>query len=263
MKKKYPWRLALVLILISASAVVYTIHYLIFRDVHHIFIYLIGDIAFLFLDVLLVIIVIERLLTRQEKKAAVRKLHMLVGAFYSEVGMDLFRKFAPFLENASDLDGRLAINPSWTDREFKKAAEESHGFPYTIKIEEAQIGTLKELRDFLLEKRPFLVRLLENPNLLEHERFTDILLAVFHLAEELGFREREMRDLPKSDRAHLAGDMKRAYSRMTGEWVAYTGYLKNNYPFLFSLAARINPFNAQPSAVVRESVTSGRSEEAP
>ena len=252
MNKKYPWRLALVLILISASAIVYTIHYFIFRDVHHIFIYLIGDVAFLFLDVLFVIIIIERLLARQEKRTAVRKLHMLVGAFYSEVGMDLFRKFAPFLENASELERRLAISPAWTDKEFKRAAEESRGFPYKMKIMEVQIGDLKELRDFLLEKRSFLVRLLENPNLLEHERFTDILLAVFHLAEELGFREKELRDLPKSDHAHLAGDMRRVYSQMTGEWVAYTGYLKNNYPFLFSLASRINPFNLQPSAIVLE-----------
>jgi hypothetical protein len=33
---------------------------------------------------------------------------------------------------------------------------------------------------FLLEERDFLLRLLENPTLLEHESFTDLLRAVFH-----------------------------------------------------------------------------------
>ena len=249
MKKNFPWRLALALILVGASAGVYFIHYLIFHDVHHIFLYMIGDFAFLFLDVLIVILVIERLLSRQEKKSAMRKLHMLVGTFYSEVGMELFRKFGPFLENRSELEGRLTISPAWTEKEFRKAAEECHAFPYRTRVEEGQAGELRDLRDFLLAKRPFLVRLLENPILLEHERFTDILLAVFHLAEELGFR-RELKNLPKSDLSHLAGDIKRAYSRMTGEWVRYTGYLKGTYPFLFSLAARINPFGLRPSPIV-------------
>jgi hypothetical protein len=40
----------------------------------------------------------------------------------------------------------------------------------------------------LLSKRDFLVALMENPNLLEHESFTDLLWAVFHLVEELAVR---------------------------------------------------------------------------
>ncbi len=252
MKKNSAWKLALILILVTASAGVYAIHFLIFHDVHHIFLYLIGDIGFLFLDVLLVVLVIERLLSRQEKKSAMKKINMLVGTFYSEVGIELFRRFAPFLENASDLERRLEISPAWADKDFRKAAEEARGFPYRMKIEESRVDHLNGLRDFLVEKRPFLVRLLENPILLEHEQFTDILLAVFHLTEELGARKMDLRELPKSDRGHLAGDMKRAYSRMTGEWVEYTGYLKTTYPYLFSLAARINPFQLQPSPIVLE-----------
>ena len=33
------------------------------------------------------------------------------------------------------------------------------------------------------------MRLLENPVLLEHQAFTDLLRAVFHLAEELAYRK--------------------------------------------------------------------------
>ncbi|GEM_PF-6299397 len=42
-----------------------------------------------------------------------------------------------------------------------------------------------EVRDLLISKTAFLLRLMENPNLLEHEQFTPLLMATFHLTEEL------------------------------------------------------------------------------
>ena len=59
-------QLGIGLILLSLSS--YIIHYLIFRDPHHIFIYLLGDIAFAFFEVLLVTLIIHRLLEEREKK---------------------------------------------------------------------------------------------------------------------------------------------------------------------------------------------------
>jgi hypothetical protein len=35
------------------------------------------------------------------------------------------------------------------------------------------------------------------------------------------------------------------------EWVSYMRYLKEHYPYLFSLAMRTNPFDAEASPVVR------------
>jgi len=54
--------------LIILSAIFYLIHYAIFRDAHHIFFYLIGDIAFV-LEVLLVTLIIHQLLSKKEKHA--------------------------------------------------------------------------------------------------------------------------------------------------------------------------------------------------
>ena len=108
---------------------------------------------------------------------------------------------------------------------------------------------LQDLRDFLNEKHAFLVRLLENPILLENERFTDLLWAVFHLSEELDFRE-SLQILPDTDIAHLKTDLKRAYSLIVSQWLSYTEHLKGKYPFLFSLAIRINPLNPNASPIV-------------
>ena len=247
MKKHINWMLSISLILIIASALTYTIHYFIFRDLHHIFIYMIGDFGFLFLDVLLVILLIERLLSRREKRSIMNKLNMVIGTFLSEVGLELLRKFSNFVINSQNLERQLEFSPDWEKKDFKKAMVTVQNFPYEIKIDKS---SLLEIREFLLSKRLFLMRLLENPNLLEHERFTDLLWAVFHLTEELVFRGELLEDLPDTDYEHLNIDLRRAYSKLTIEWLSYTAHLKENYPFLYSLAARVNPMNPKASPVV-------------
>jgi hypothetical protein len=92
--------------------------------------------------------------------------------------------------------------------------------------------------------------LLENPVLLEHESFTDLLQAVFHMTEELAGRE-NMKQLPEADYEHLAGDMKRVYALLAHQWLDYMRHLKDNYPYLFSLAMRTNPFDQDASPIVR------------
>jgi len=247
MKKHLNWMLSISLLLVVASALTYTIHYFVFRDVHHIFIYMIGDIGFLFLDVLLVIFLIERLLSRREKRSIMNKLNMVIGTFLSEVGLELLRKFSNFVVNSQNLERQLEMNTDWEKKDFKKAMAAVQKFPYEIKIDKT---SLSEIREFLISKRSFLMRLLENPNLLEHERFTDLLWAVFHLTEELVFRGDLLEDLPDTDYEHLNIDLQRAYSQLTIEWISYTAHLKDSYPFLYSLAARVNPMNPQASPVV-------------
>ena len=85
--------------------------------------------------------------------------------------------------------------------------------------------------------------------MLEHDTFTDLLWAVTHLTEELACRE-NCGDLPETDLQHLTGDMKRAYILLVHEWLDYMQHLKQNYPYLFSLAVRMNPFDPAASPIV-------------
>jgi hypothetical protein len=240
------WRLLLALFLIILSVFVYSIHYAIFRDPHHIFIYMIGDMAFLPLEVLLVVLIIEHLLKEREKRALLHKLNMIVGTFFSEVGTRLLRDFAGFSNNATKISEHLIVTNEWSEKHFRTAMDFVNGVDPVI---DAQKGNLKNLRDFLFEKRFFMLSLLENPNLLEHDSFTDLLLAIFHLSEELTARD-TLEGLPQSDYEHLAGDIKRAYTLLIREWLAYMIHLKDNYPYLFSLVIRTNPLDADASPVV-------------
>ena len=100
------------------------------------------------------------------------------------------------------------------------------------------------------EKRNMLVTLLANPNLLEHERFTDLLWAIFHLMEELDARP-ALTGLPQTDLDHIAGDIQRVYSRLTVEWLLYCRHLQKAYPYIFSIIARTHPLQENPSAIVK------------
>jgi hypothetical protein len=236
----------LAVIFVVISGLTYLLHYYIFQDVHHIFIYMVGDLAFLPLEVFLVVIVIERILARREKTAMLQKLNMVVGAFFSEVGTRLLQRLLSSFDKHKEIQQQFAINQDWTHTDFKKAmafATALEDKPNCLNID------LEELRTFLIQKRPFLLALLENPNLLEHERFTDLLWATFHLAEELEARP-SMENLPETDLDHIAGDIKRLYGHLAAEWLAYAEHLKSKYPFIFSLVARTHPFQEHPSPVV-------------
>jgi hypothetical protein len=85
----------------------------------------------------------------------------------------------------------------------------------------------------------------------EHESFTDLILAINHLTEELKARK-DLTSLPRPDQHHLSADIQRVYSRIIPEWVKYMAYLKIHYPYFFSLAMRTNPFDPKVSVVIQE-----------
>lgn len=83
MLRRFSFIFYLAIAFLALSAITYLIHYLIFRDVHYILIYMVGDLAFLPLEVLLVVLIIERVLARRERQIRLQKLNMVVGAFFS------------------------------------------------------------------------------------------------------------------------------------------------------------------------------------
>lgn len=244
--KRFRWQILLGLSLIILSAIFYLIHYAIFRDVHHIFIYLIGDIAFVFIEVMLVTLIIHQLLDKREKRMKLNKLNMVIGAFFSEVGADLMKSFIEFDDHIDEIRKNLMVANHWSGHQFSEVNKSLVNYDFKIA---SQKGDLEELKNFLAGKRDFLLRLLENPNLLEHEAFTNLLWAVFHLSEELENRA-DVKKLIDTDHAHISGDMKRAYILLVSQWLNYMKHLKSDYPYLFSLAARMNPFDPNASPIV-------------
>ncbi|MGC9325577.1 MAG: hypothetical protein ACP5G0_12615 [Desulfomonilia bacterium] len=236
------------IVLIILSALTYYIHFLIFRDPHHIFIYMVGDIAFVFIEVLLVSLIIHSLLEEREKQNRLEKLNMVIGIFFSEMGTELLSYFSDIDPNLETLRHDLVVTNTWSDMEFRDVTKRLTSYTYKVEPERLDLVTLK---DFLVGKRDFLLMLLENPNLIEHESFTNLLWAIFHATEELKFRK-DFSSLPHEDIAHITGDINRAYGQIVREWIAYMKHLKGNFPYLFSLAIRTNPFDQNASVIVKQ-----------
>lgn len=240
------WEVKLGIGLTVLSAIVYSFHYAVFHDAHHIFIYLVGDIAFVPIEVLLVTVILHQLLERRARTQKLEKLNIVIGAFFSEVGTRFLACLSDADPQLDEIRTSLMIDSDWDDQEFAKAYSILGGYEYDIDLDKIDLA---RVRTSLTSKREFMVRLLENPILLEHESFTTLLQAVFHVTEELESRP-SLEGLPSSDTFHIRGDLRRAYALLVSQWLDYTGHLKSNYPYLFSLAMRLNPFDQDGSPVV-------------
>lgn len=246
--KRSNWLTILGLSFLTLSTVIFTIDYLIFRDAAYIFRYLLAALGFLPISVFLVTIVLNQLMGSREKNARMQKLNMVIGAFFSHVGTDLLKVFSISDLGSEQFGKDLRVNSYWSGEDFSRVKSKLEQIKLDVKVNSAY---LEELQRFLTSKRDYFLRLLENPNLLEHETFSELLWAVFHLTEELDSRS-DLKKLSTSDYSHLGGDIKRVYILLIAQWLDYMQHLNKNYPYLFSLAIRKNPFNPKASVEITE-----------
>jgi hypothetical protein len=233
--------------LLLLSLFIYVVHFLLFRDLHHILIYGLGELAFVPIEVLFVTLILHKVLEERERAARLRKMNMVIGVFFSEVGTGLLRHLRAFDCHLSRTEQLLLDLRSDQAIDLLHLAATMKNGDFEVKCEAGELGGL---RQFLLGKRDFMLKLLENPNLLEHESFTELLWAVFHMTEEFAYRP-DITAASGPDQKHLLGDMNRSYHLLVREWLMYMGHLKADYPYLYSLAVRLNPFDPQASAEVK------------
>jgi hypothetical protein len=242
------WKIKVAGFLCAISLLLYTLHFLWFRDMHHIMLWSLTSLAFLPISALVVTLLINRVLSARDKALRLEKLNMLIGLFFSNIGNELLTRCSNADPNDTDLRTHFGSSKNWVTLQSKQAQSilAKHDFKITVTPQD-----LIALKEFLTPRMDGLVRLMENPNLLEHERFTQLLRAVFHLAEELSYRD-ELENIPLADVNHIAGDIKRVHLHLCREWIHYMIHLRTNFPFLFSLAVRMNPLDSAARAVISD-----------
>jgi hypothetical protein len=237
---------SILILLAVVSTALYLLDYFIVGSARDVASSFLGNLAFLPVYVIFVTLIIEQIMRERERQTIMRKLNMVIGVFFSEVGNRLLRELSAYVVMCDDLRSRLQVTGQWKAVDFRMARAFLTSHEPLIDCS----GCDKQrLKDFLVSKRGFLVGLLENQNLLEHEQFSDLLWAVFHLVEELDARQ-TFDNMPTTDIDHINGDIKRAFGNLSREWVDYMKHLKNDYPYLFSLAVRLNPMLENPDPQV-------------
>ena len=245
------WQVEIAVTLIVAAIVVYSLRWFLFpsEGFHREMLrYLVDDVAFLFIQVLLVSMLLDGLMQRRQRETMLDKLNMIIGAFFSECGTDVLGRVARLDEELDDVRVDLLARPGWRAKDYERAKQAFRAHEPVIALSG---GDLVALRERLDQEKTYLLSLLGNQALLEHQAFTDLLWAVTHLAEELHARV-GFDALPPADRAHLVADVKRAYELLGVQWIDYLRHLQTQYPFLFSLAVRTNPLDPEASVTVAD-----------
>ena len=78
---KISWTIKFGFFLVALSLILYTIHYLIFQNPGHIFLWSMTSISFLPLSILFVTLIVNGLLIRRQKHLVLSKINMLIGTF--------------------------------------------------------------------------------------------------------------------------------------------------------------------------------------
>lgn len=243
--KKFRWQVNLGVLLIAAAVIIYWCYYIVFRDADFMAQTWVLDLGFLPISVLLVTLVLDGLMSRRERFVRLKKLNMVIGVFFSEVGIGLLQMLSSF-SPGTELERELVGIKKWSEGDFDQANKRVKNCNLELNL---HLSELQVLKNQLMGMRDFLLRLLENPTLLEHESFTELLWAVFHLAEELRYRP-QLVNMQEADRQHLVEDVERLYVLLITQWLEYMKHLKINYGYMFSLDVRINPFDPEAHAEV-------------
>lgn len=236
--KNYKWEVNWGIVLILFSFIMYYVQALIFKDARLLVQELLAQLAYLPLYVFLTTIVIEQLLKQKEKTDMVRKINTVIGVFFSEIGKELIGEFIKFDLNFNSIKPEFSNDFEWTDDRIVQLRVDLK--KYKSKID-SRNGDLLNIKTLVESKKQLLISFLNNPNLSEHQVFTELLLAIFHIGEELTQRG-ELADLSEDDYNHLSVDMKRIYILIIFQWISYMEHLKKEYPYLYALALKTNPF---------------------
>ncbi len=238
MKKKISG-FVLVLGLVMLSTLIYTVQIMVFHAPRDTVFYIFQDIAFLPLQIAIVTVVLGSYLKRREKIERLKKINMVINAFFNEAGTEFLICFYGFSKNCDEIKERLNVQTNWNDKMFVQTVRFFKNADMQVECSADQLNYLTVL---MKSKRNFLIGLLENPNLLEHDTFTDMLLSVFHVMEELIARD-EFEVDNQADLEHLSNDIQRALKGLLVEWVEYMRHLRLEYPYLYSFMVRKNRFS--------------------
>lgn len=215
--------------LIFLSFIMFLVHYLIFGQLENTEYYSLMNLCFIPINILAVTLVFEKIVEKHAKLERMNKLNMLVGLFFSDIGFSLLTLIAAGDKKIHSLD--LDFNDLKTCTNKFKLHKHEVDF---------QLINYTELKELVIGGRDILSSLISNENVAEHETFSDLLMSLMHLRDEILFIQQK--ELTKEDANHIEGDIVRVYKHLTLQWLIYLSHLKQFYPYQHNSSIKNNPF---------------------
>lgn len=228
----------LILLLLCASALLYAIHYLIFRDLHHLAIFGLHELAFVPLEVILVTLGLDQLVEKTHREEARSKVSIIETLYFNESGGTMLRYLTSFDPDAARLRELLQVTEDWHSSDFRQAIRQLKSYPFLLDLERIDFFGLHY---HLSQRHEYYRSMLENPALTQSEAFTEMIMKIYLLWEELDGRT-NLYQLPEKDRSYLAELLHEIYRELTEYWLdnVYNHSIHNR--FRLHRAIESNPF---------------------
>ena len=228
----------LILLLLCASALLYAIHYLIFRDLHHLAIFGLHELAFVPLEVILVTLGLDQLVEKTHREEARSKVSIIETLYFNESGGTMLRYLTSFDPDAARLRELLQVTEDWHSSDFRQAIRQLKSYPFLLDLDRIDFFGLHY---HLSQRHEYYRSMLENPALTQSEAFTEMIMKIYLLWEELDGRT-NLYQLPEKDRNYLAELLHEIYRELTEYWLdnVYNHSIHNR--FRLHRAVKSNPF---------------------
>jgi len=228
----------LILLLLCASALLYAIHYLIFRDLHHLAIFGLHELAFVPLEVILVTLGLDQLVEKTHREEARSKVSIIETLYFNESGGTMLRYLTSFDPDAARLRELLQVTEDWHSSDFRQAIRQLKSYPFLLDLDRIDFFGLHY---HLSQRHEYYRSMLENPALTQSESFTEMIMKIYLLWEELDGRT-NLYQLPEKDRNYLAELLHEIYRELTEYWLdnVYNHSIHNR--FRLHRAIESNPF---------------------
>ncbi|MCR5666902.1 MAG: hypothetical protein K6G01_08735 [Eubacterium sp.] len=215
-----------VVILLAVAVCIYLLQMFLFKEPRTTFFYLLQDLAFIPISIAVTTIVVGEVIGQRDKRESERKTRMLTSTFFTAMGMDLTESMKHMVVVDQELED-VVENRCTMNLEQRLAFIEHKHVAMQAKKE-----CFDEVKKLICGWETELLVISSNPLLLEHEDFSRLLFAIFHLIDE--FRIRGDYDLlTQEDLRHYNEDFETTYKLLLKNMITNVRYQKQTYPNLY------------------------------
>lgn len=157
MNKKL-YYLLMILLFTTLSVTMYSIQTLLFHDPKNTVFYLFQDLAFVPVQALIATLLLNRFVDLIQRMQTRKKLHVIVSAFFSELGTAIVCMFAELNDNNQEFTDQVDILKASEAADTRKARNELKSkineFPFQISATPERLAAMSQL---LVEKKSFMM----------------------------------------------------------------------------------------------------------
>lgn len=177
------------------------------------------------LEVILVSLGLDHLIDTTHENEVKSKMSIIETLFFNESGNRILRYLIHFDPNAKRLSTLLALNMDWRSSQYAAAERQLRLYPFELDTEKLDFYGIHY---HLNEHMAFYRNILENPAMTQSNRFTEMVMNIYLLNEELEDRT-DLYDLSSEDRRFLGDLLRQIYRELTEYWLdnAYNHSLHN------------------------------------